>query len=142
MLIRDLDFGRIFFARLDRGEDIILQIAHLAGEKAVETGYFSAIGSFSRAELGYYDQATREYRRIPVEEPVELACCSGNISLFNGRPFVHAHAVLSDRTGRTWSGHLSCGTVFAAEVYLQELCGRPLQRVPDPVTGLNLWSEE
>ncbi len=73
MLIRDLDLGRVFFARLCHGEDIILQIAHLAAEKAVKTGYFSAIGSFSRAELGYYDQASREYRRIPVEEPVELA---------------------------------------------------------------------
>jgi predicted DNA-binding protein with PD1-like motif len=66
MLIRDLDFSRIFFARLDRGEDIILQIAHLAGKKAVKTGYFSAIGSFSRAELSYYDQATREYCRISI----------------------------------------------------------------------------
>ncbi len=82
MLIRDLDLGRVFFARLESGEDIILQIAHLAGEKAVKTGYFSAIGSLSQAELGYYDQATREYLRIPVEEPVELACCSGSISLF------------------------------------------------------------
>jgi hypothetical protein len=142
MLIRDMESGRIFSARLDNGKDIIVQVAHLAEQKAVKTGFFNAIGSFSQAALGYYDQVSRKYCTIPVEMPVELACCSGNISLLNGRPFVHAHAVLSDRTGRTWSGHLSCGTVFAAEVYLQEFCGRPLQRFPDPVTGLNLWGEE
>ncbi|MBN1236053.1 MAG: DNA-binding protein [Methanotrichaceae archaeon] len=129
-------------ARLDHGTDIIGQISNLAAENGIETGTISAIGALSRAELGYYDQVSQEYCKIPVDQPVELASCTGNISLRDGRPFVHAHAALSDRTGRTWSGHLTCGTVFAAEVYLQELSSLPLKRVPDSITGLALWGEE
>lgn len=139
MLIRDFKQGRIYFARLDHGADIINQITNLAEENGIETGALSAIGALSRAELGYYDQASHEYGKISLEEPVELAFSSGNISLRDGRPFVHAHAVLSDRTGRTWGGHLTAGTVFAVEVYLQELSGPPLKRVPDSITGLKLW---
>lgn len=142
MLIRDFRQGRIYFARLDHGADIINQITNLAEENGFETGALSAIGALSRAELGYYDQLSHEYGKISLEEPLELASCTGNISLRDGRPFVHAHAVLSDRTGRTWGGHLTAGTVFAAEVYLQELSGLPLIRVSDSITGLKLWGNE
>ncbi|HUS74654.1 MAG TPA: PPC domain-containing DNA-binding protein [Methanothrix sp.] len=142
MLIKDFRQGRIFFARLDHGADIISQIANLAEGNGIETCALSAIGALSRATLGYYDQVSQEYGKISADEPVELASCSGNISLRDDRPFVHAHAVLSDRTGRTWGGHLTCGTVFAVEVCLQELSGLPLKRVPDSITGLTLWGEE
>lgn len=142
MLIRDFRQGRIFFARLDHGADIISQITNLAEENGIEAGALTSIGALSRAELSYYDQFSQEYGKISVEEPVELASCSGNISMRDGRTFVHAHAVLSDRMGRAWGGHLTSGTIFAAEVYLQELSGLPLKRVPDSITGLKLCGEE
>ncbi len=142
MLIRNFRQGRIICARLDHEEDIISQFTHLAEENGIETGILSAIGALSRAKLACYDQISHEYGEVSLEEPVELASCSGNISLKDGRPFVHAHAVLSDRTGRAWGGHLTFGTIFAAELYLQELSGLPLIRVPDSVTGLNLWGKE
>ena len=142
MLIRDFRQGRCLMARLDHGADIIGQITDLAEEKEIETGFLSVIGALSRAELGYYDQVSQKYGKIQIDEPVELVSCSGNISLRDGQPFVHAHAVLSDRKGRVWGGHLNSGTVFAAELYMQELLGQHLERVPDSITGLNLWSEE
>lgn len=142
MLIRNFRQGRIIFARLDHGEDIISQFTNLAEENGIEIGALSAIGALSQAKLACYDQISHEYIEVSLEEPVELASCSGNISLKDGRPFVHAHAVLSDRTGRTWGGHLTSGTIFAAELYLQELSGLPLKRVPDSITGLNLWRKE
>jgi uncharacterized protein len=142
MLIRNFNQGRIIFARLDHGEDIISQLTILAEDNGIKIGALSAIGALSRAGLAYYDQKSHEYGEIALEEPVELASCFGNISLKDGSPFVHAHAVLSDRTGRTWGGHLVRGTVFAAELYLQELSGLPLKRVPDSITGLNLWGKE
>lgn len=143
MLIRNFRQGRIIFARLDHGEDIIHQFTILAEENGIETGAISAIGALSRAILACYDQSTHEYGKITLNEPVEMASCSGNISQKDGRPFVHAHAVLSDRTGKTWGGHLITGTIFAGELYLQELTGGlPLKRVPDSITGLYLWGNE
>ncbi len=145
MLIRDFRQGRGFLARLDYGTDIIGQITDLAVEKEIEAGFFSVIGALSRAELGYYDQASQKYGTIQIFDPMELVYCSGNISLRNDQPFVHAHAVLSDRKGMVRGGHLNAGIIFAAELYMQELLGQQgqhLKRVPDSITGLNLWSEE
>ncbi len=134
--------GRSLLIRLDHGMDMIAEITELARDLGIETGVFWAIGALSSAELGYYDQVEHEYGKIPVEEPVELVSCSGNISIRDGQPFVHAHAVLADREGKTLGGHLMKGCVFAAEVHLQELSGQSLRRVHDPTTGLKLWGEE
>jgi uncharacterized protein len=142
LLIRDFRQGRCLVARLDHGMDIIAQITDLAKEKEIETGFLSVIGALSRAKLGYYDQVSQKYIEIQIDEPVELVSCSGNISLRDGLPFVHAHAVLLDREGRVWGGHLTSGSVFAAELYMQELLGPNLKRMPDSITGLNLWGEE
>jgi len=142
LLIRDCSRGRSILAGLDSGAEIVGQITDLAGDMGIEAAFISAIGALTRADLGYYDQAARVYHVTQVDEPVELAACSGNISLFEGRPFVHAQAVLANGQGRTWAGHLVRGTIFAAELYLQELPGLRMKRVPDSITGLKLWGEE
>jgi predicted DNA-binding protein with PD1-like motif len=142
MLIKDFRQGRVFLASLDHGADIIGQIAYLADKKGIRTAVVSGIGALSRAELSCYDQAAHKYSSIRIDHPVELASLSGNISLLGEKAFVHAHAVLSDESGRTLAGHLTSGTIFAAEVCLEELLGLSLSRSADPVTGLNLWSEQ
>ena len=66
--------------------------------------------------------------------------CTGNISLMDGKPFVHAHIVLGDPEGRLVGGHLFSETViYAGEISLQELAGKPLERAHDQTTGLSLW---
>lgn len=142
MFIRDCGQGKSLLARLDNGAEIIGQITDIARTNKIEAATFYAIGALSRAELGYYDQRAHEYRVTPVEVPVEIASCSGNISLLDGKPFVHAHAVLADGQSHVWAGHLVSGIIFAAEVYLQELAGPALSRTPDKTTGLKLWTLE
>ena len=139
MIIEESSPGRSFLARLDHGAEIIVQIADLARERNIRAAAISAIGALSRADLGFYDQAGREYMVRGVEGPVEIASCTGNISLLEGEPFVHAHAVLADSSGRVLAGHLVRGTIFAAELYLQELAQADLNRDYDSQTGLKLW---
>jgi predicted DNA-binding protein with PD1-like motif len=142
LLDKNFKRGRSLLIRLDHGSDIIAEITKVAEDLEIETGVLSAIGALSSAELGNYDQVKHEYGKMQVEEPVELVSCSGNVSIRDGQPFVHAHAVLADRDGKVLGGHLMKGCVFAAEVYLQELLGGSLVRVHDPTTGLKLWGEE
>jgi uncharacterized protein len=139
--VRDFRQGQSILARLDHGGEIIGSITALAEEMNIAMGTFSVIGALSRAELAYYDQGARQYRKTVVDRAVELASCTGNISIRDGKPFVHAHAVLSDSDFKTVAGHLASGTIFAAELYLVELVGETLTREFDPHTGLFLWDE-
>ena len=65
----------------------------------------------------------------------------GNISIRDGRPFVHAHAALEDSEGNLIGGHLQSGIIFAAELLLTELKGSTLVRIHDPITDLYLWED-
>lgn len=138
----EYDTCKHLMVRFRQDADLIRSITELAGSKGIEAGSFTAIGALKRAKLGYYYQKNRKYREMMIESPHELVSCVGNVSLSEGKPFVHAHVVLADEKGNTKAGHLLEGIVFAAEVHLRQLEGPKLQRKLDEVTGLWLWEEE
>jgi predicted DNA-binding protein with PD1-like motif len=140
-LVCELGSGRLFLFGLDHDSEIVVSIANLAERLGVEAGIVAAIGALKRAEIGYYDQVDHEYRAIEIDRPMEITSLIGNISTRDGKPFLHAHATLADSEGNVRGGHLSSGTVFAAEVYLRELVGQSPVRRHDPTTDLFLWSE-
>jgi predicted DNA-binding protein with PD1-like motif len=138
----EYDTCRYVMVRFRQDADLIRSITELAGSKGIEAGSFTAIGALKRAKLGYYDQKNRKYREMVFESPHELVSCVGNVSMSEGKPFVHAHVVLADEKGNTKAGHLLEGIVFAAEVHLRQLEGPKLERKLDEVTGLWLWEPE
>lgn len=125
--------------RVKHNSNFIQFITDLAVEKKIKVATFTAVGALKWAKLGFYDQLKHEYQEIKLDSPFEIACCLGNISIKDGKPFVHAHAVLADKKGDTKAGHLLEGKVFAAEVHLRELKGAKLERKYDVITGLSLW---
>ncbi len=131
--------GRSFLLRAEHDSDIIEYLTEFAKKNEVTTASFSAIGALKSAKLGFYDQEKHVYSEMPLSASQEISCCLGNISLKEGKPFIHAHAVLSDQNGNTRGGHLLGGRVFAAEIHLIELTGAKLVRKNDVVTGLSLW---
>jgi len=136
------ELGRNFLVRAEHDSDLVQFVTELAEKKKITVATFTAIGALKRAKLEFYDQEKHEYQEMPLDSPQEIASCVGNISVKDGRPFVHAHAVLADKNGNTKAGHLLEGVVFAAEVHLRELKGAKLERKYDKVTGLSLWDIE
>jgi len=136
----EYDRCKQLMVRLRQDADLIQSIIELARSKGIEAGSFTAIGALKRAKLGYYHQKNRRYREMMIESPHELVSCIGNVSLSEGKPFVHAHVVLADEKGNTKAGHLLEGVIFAAEVHLRQLEGTKLERRLDEITGLWLWS--
>jgi uncharacterized protein len=126
--------------RLPYGEDLLAAVADVVRETGVRSGVFSIIGAASGAAFGYYDQKKKEYRTIIRQGEFEIVTGSGNVSLKEGSPFVHAHVLFADETGSSFGGHLMPGTViFAAELHLAALDSEPLVRQYDQTTGLFLW---
>ena len=139
MSFRRLKVGRNFMLRAKHDSDLIKLVTELAKKNGIVTATFTAIGALKCAKLGFYDQKTHEYLETLLSTPQEIASCVGNISMKDGVPFVHAHAVLADQNGNVKAGHLLEGKVFAAEVHVIELVGAELVRKNDDVTGLSLW---
>jgi len=129
---------RTFALVFDVGDETMAGLTAFADEHRVGAAQFTAIGAFSGAVLGFFDWETKEYRRIPVKEQVEVLSLIGDIALDNGQPKVHAHVVVGLADGTTRGGHLMTGHVRPTlEVILVESPQR-LQRVYDPNSGLAL----
>ena len=132
--------GRLFMGRLPHGQDLIASIEGFCREVSIKMATFSLIGAVSSFTIGAYDQKQQVYITATEKGPFEIVTCTGNISLMDGKPFVHAHLVLGDQEGGLAGGHLFSDTIiYAGEICLQELAGKPLERTHDETTGLSLW---
>ena len=125
--------------RVEHDSDLIGFVTEFAKKNSIALASFTAIGALKSAKLGFYEQQKHEYLETELKVSLEIASCVGNVSLKDGEPFVHAHAVLADQNENVRAGHLLGGRVFAAEIHLTELLGEAVVRKPDAVTGLSLW---
>ena len=136
----ELTAGRGFVGRLDTGSDLVVEIERFCAEQGVLAGQVTVIGAVRRARYAYYEQDEHRYRELGSDTHHEIVGFTGNISLRDDRPFLHAHATFADADGATVGGHLVKGCeVFAAEVMIRELAGVSLVRTHDDETGLALW---
>ena len=65
----------------DSGEEAMSGLLSFAKQQSLTAAHFTAIGAFSRAVLGYFDWDAKEYKRIPVDEQVEVVTLMGDITL-------------------------------------------------------------
>lgn len=133
--------GRKIIGRLAKGEDLLAALEDCARKHGITLGEVQAIGAVSQARVGYYNQEERKYQYLDFINPREILSLTGNISLKDGNPMVHAHITLSGEDGKAVGGHLAEGTlVFACEFAIQEYqsATRLVRQMDDP-TGLFLW---
>jgi predicted DNA-binding protein with PD1-like motif len=134
-----LDRGeRTFVVVFDKGDEVIESLTTFARRETLRASRVTAIGALRDVTLGYFDRATKDYRKIPLTEQVEVLSLLGVITLDGELPKVHAHIVVGRADGSTRGGHLLQGHVWPTlEVVVEEL-PRHLQRRTDPESGLAL----
>lgn len=127
--------------RLPKDADLLTALETICLERDINHASIALIGALTRASLGFYLQDERRYVSHDVDKPLEILSGIGNVSLKEGRPFVHLHLSLSDDTGAALGGHAMPGCrVFAAEAAIQPAEGPNRHRVYDEATGLFLWA--
>lgn len=131
---------KILMGKLSHGCDLLEEITNICINENIRLARIEALGAVQKACIGYYDQKSREYQFIDLNEHLEIINLVGNVSLKNDKPIVHAHITFSDQSGRAYGGHLAPGTiVFACELMLEAFDGPDFVRGLDEMTGLPLW---
>lgn len=126
----------------EEGDEAMAELGRFAREHGLSAAHFTGIGAFSDVTLGYFDWGKKDYKRIPIEEQVEVATLAGDIALKDGEPQVHAHLVVGDSQGRAHAGHLIEGHVRPTlEVVLTETPAELRKRI-DEETGLALLAPD
>lgn len=127
---------------LDSGDEAAACLLGFAQEHGITAASLGAVGGFSSAVLGFFDVQTKQYRRIPIGEQMEVLSLTGDITQAgeqaDGQAKVHAHAVVGLADGSARGGHLIEGHVRPTlEVIVSESPAH-LRCRHDPATGLAL----
>lgn len=140
MRIYPSDDARAAFVRLERGDDLLERLNAVATELRFDAATVQIVGAVERLAVAYYRQDTHEYERHEYDAPHEISGGVGNVSLKDGKPFVHIHVTGSGADGKAVAGHLVDGTrVFLIEAYFRRLDGPAPVRQLEEDLGLPVW---
>ena len=131
---------RTILGQFPHGADLLEGLTQLVQKENIRCGRIHGIGATTHAIVAYYDQNTKKYNPMEFNGGMEILNLTGDVSIRDGKPFVHVHLLLSDPQGKVFGGHLMPGTkLWACEVFIDEFEGEELARVQDEKTGLYLW---
>ncbi len=126
--------------RLKRGAEVPEVLVSLARERGWKSAVCSGIGGVSNVRLAYYDLEQKAYLPFSVDGIVELVSLNGNLTGPPGEPFWHLHAIVADRAGKTFGGHLqSCTVALTIELAVWTI-NEYRTRTFDEETGLRFLS--
>ena len=130
--------GKTFVIVFDTGDEVVAGLLGFAREHKLAAS-LTAIGAFERVTLGFFESERKDYKKIPINEQVEVMSLVGNVTLEEGgEPKVHAHVVVGKRDGTAHGGHLLEAHVRPTlEVVLVE-SPAPLRRKMNAEVGLAL----
>ncbi len=99
--------GRTFHLVFSKGDDVAGGLYAFAEKNHLTDAYFTAIGAFGSAVIGWSDREKKAFKVIRLNEEMEVSAFNGSITRDqNGKPAVHAHCVVSLlRTGAVYAGH-------------------------------------
>ena len=121
-LVSDGPGAQIYVIILDSGEEAFAALARFANDAKLSAASLTAIGAFERATVGWFDFASKSYRKIEVDQQCEVLSSIGDVAVGDdGKASLHVHLVLGLSDGSTRGGHLLAGTVRPTlEVVLTE----------------------
>ncbi len=130
--------GRVLVS-LTAGDDLRASVQDLAAELKLGGAQVSAIGALQDPELGCWDLTERVYHKRKFPGVWELLTLEGNLSLLEGKPFLHAHVTLSGADYQVFGGHFFEARVgVVCELFLTPTTA-PLPRIFNPRLGLPRW---
>jgi len=122
----------------ESGDEVMEGLRQFVNDHNITSGRLTALGAFNNCELGYFDYAIKDYKKIEVPQQVEVLSFLGDVAMFGHEAKVHVHVVLGKYDGDAIGGHLMQAIAHpTVEVILEETAGY-LKRRMDRETWLPL----
>ena len=100
--------SRAWQVRFTSGDEILSGLTDLAKKENITSAQITGLGGLSSALLAFGDPSIGSFvfKLIPIDEKSELVSLDGTVSLRDGVPNVHLHAVVALSDGTTRGGHV------------------------------------
>ena len=132
------DSRKTFALVFDKGDEFMSTLLDFASQQQLKGTHFNGVGAFKNVTFGFFDREKKDYRRIELNEQVEVMSLTGTIATTDSGPKIHAHVVVGKQDGTAHGGHLLQAHVWPTlELILTEYPAE-LRRATDDETRLPL----
>ena len=123
---------------LKAGADIPKDILAIAEKEKTVTARVEAIGGVNELSLAYFNHEAKKYEEHTFQEFLEVTSILGNVTLKDGKPFLHIHGTFGRKDLSVLAGHVISAKVFPLlELVMTPTKNRALRRFDDDL-GLNV----
>ena len=123
---------------LKRGISFVDELVKKAKRERIKTARVEAIGGVNKLKIAYFNHRTKKYEERSFNEFLEVTGILGNITMKDGKPFLHAHGTFGRKDASVVGGHILSATIFPLmEVVITQTKNRATRRF-DERTGLNV----
>lgn len=118
------------------GESFPAPLLNWLGHEGIGYATMTGLGAVKGATVSYWNSTTQQYEQHELDDQMEVVSLVGNVTLREGKPFVHAHVSLGRRDLSVVGGHLNELLVHPIlEVWLRPE-QTPVERALDESCGL------
>ncbi len=132
-------FGNTVVVRIDRGEEVLEELKHVALQENVKLANINALGAVGEFTVGVFHTAEKQYAANSFKGDFEIVSLTGSISAMNGEYYAHLHMAAGDKDGHVFGGHLNRAVISATcELFMNVIDGTVERKFSEEV-GLNLF---
>ncbi len=135
-------FDNTIVARFDVGEDIVEQVKVIGLKENIKLASISALGAVNDFTVGVYNVEEKKYYANSFTGNFEIVSLTGTINTMNGEYYSHMHMSAGNDKGEVFGGHLNRAIVSATCEMVITIIDGTVDRMVDPVTGLNIFKFE
>ncbi len=137
-------YGDTYYARFDRGDEVISGIIGLCRVEGIHSAVFTGIGGCSEAEIQTFIPEKGEFETRKISGMLELASMTGNIITDDEMKFyTHTHAVFAYKENGEHlvaAGHIKSTVVlYTAEIEIRPVKNGEIKRKYNAETGTGFW---
>lgn len=99
---------RAYQVGFSTGDEVLSGLTDLAKAEGIRSAQITGLGGLSTALLAFGDPSIGSFvfKLIPIDAKSELVSLDGTVSMRDGEPNVHLHAVVALSDGSTRGGHV------------------------------------
>lgn len=131
-------FENTIIAKIDKGEEVLEQLAKIAGLEQIKLASISALGATNDFTVGVFEVDTKQYQANHFIGQFEIVSLTGTISSMNGEYYAHLHMSAARNDGKVFGGHLNKAFISATCEMVIQIINGTVERQFDAETGLNL----
>lgn len=123
---------------LKAGARVPDDLVAIARKEKFRTARVEAIGGVDELRLAYFNHEAKKYEEHDYHEFLEVTSLLGNITVKDGKPFLHVHGTFGRRDMSVLAGHVVSAKAFPIlEAVITPTTNRALRKFDDRI-GLNV----